>query len=131
MKRDAASPSTRSRSRKKTAVAAPAPEPLVEPAESNLTVQPPKSAPDGQRNVSPLEGGISLTAGVLFLIGALFPRTLKQLLLLGIGGVLVHRGMTGKCGVYAALDIDTAKEPLLKQINEKFIAPSASEAAAS
>ena len=120
MKRDAASRPTRSRS------------PRKKPAEVAAAAQPAETAPDrepahesetgdGGRNVSPTEGGFSVAAGVLILVAALFPRTLKQLLLLGIGGGLVYRGMTGKCGVYAALGIDTAKEPLLKQINEKYL----------
>ena len=118
MKRDAETRPTRSRSRKKPAVAAVTPEtettPAPEPSESAAPEEP-------DRNVSPLEGSLSLAAGVLFLVSALFPRTLKQLLLLSIGGGLVYRGVTGKCGVYSALGIDTAKEPLLKQINEKYL----------
>ena len=94
----------------------------------------PAADPGGRRagatgkNVSPLESGLSMAAGVLFLVGALFPRSIKQLLLAR------DRRRSGlsrddrPCGVYAALGIDTAKESLLKQINEKFLAPAAGDA---
>lgn len=75
------------------------------------------------KNVGSLESGISTAVGLLFVVAALFPRSLKQLLLLGIGGGLVYRGVTGQCGVYSALGIDTARESLLKQVNEKYLAP--------
>ena len=68
-----------------------------------------------------MEGAVSLGIGVLVLIAALFPRSLKQLLLLSLGGGLIYRGMTGHSYLYKAAGIDTAKEPLLQQINEKFL----------
>ena len=114
MKRSDDSIPNRSRSRKKAAA------PPVE------TPEPSEFAPaitQGDKNVGPVESGISTAAGVLFLVVALFPRTLKQLLLLGFGGFLVFRGVKNKCNVYSALGIDTVKEPLLKQINEKYLAP--------
>ena len=43
------------------------------------------------------------------MIAALFPRSLKQLLLLGMGGGLVYRGVTSHCGLYQALDLNTEK----------------------
>lgn len=114
MKRDAENRPTRSRSRKKAAdKTTPAPEPLA--------VAAPEEPSEPARNIGELEGSLSVAGGVLLLVAALFPRTLKQLLLLGIGGGLVYRGMTGRCEVYSALGIDTAKEPLLKQINEKYL----------
>ena len=118
MKKDADRTRTRSRSRKK---AAPAPPP-AEPAAGN-------DGGDSSRvNVGPLEGSLSVTVGILFLVGALFPRSIKQLVLLGLGSALVYRGTTRQCNVYSALGIDTAKQPLLKQVNEKFLAPASSEA---
>ena len=126
MKRAAASPSTRTRTRKKTA--APAPDATAHEALAESTPTP--TGADA-RNVGSLESGISTAAGILFVVAALFPRSLRQLLLLGIGGGLVYRGVTGQCSVYSALGIDTAKEPLLKQINEKYLAPAIKESAKS
>ena len=103
MKRAARSPA-RSRPRKK-AVA-------PESASSAEAVEP--ETPSDGRNVDPLEGSLSVVAGVLFLVMAVFPRSLRQLLLLSVGGGLLYRGVTGHCHVYEALEIDTAKQPLLK-----------------
>ncbi len=75
------------------------------------TVDPAAQEPVASRkNVGELESAISLAAGVLLLVAALFPRSLKQLLLLGLGAGLTHRGLTRECGVYKALDIDTSTE---------------------
>ncbi len=56
-----------------------------------------------------LEGAVSLTLGILLVVAALFPRSIKQLLMLGIGGGLAYRGVSGQCGVYKALGVDTTK----------------------
>ena len=118
MKRDAASQTPRSRARKKADPKPAAPETVAEAAVSAMD-EPAASAPE--HNINSLESGLSLAAGVLFLVGALFPRSIKQLLLLGIGGWLTYRGMTGRCDLYAALGIDTEKGSLLKQINDKYL----------
>ena len=110
MKNDADNARSRSRPRKKAAppvTAAPAP-----------TVP----AQDRVKNVGSLESALSLVLGLLVLIAALFPRSVKQLLLLGVGGGLVYRGMTSHCGVYQALGLDTEKGPLIGQATEKFLA---------
>ncbi len=104
MKRAATTP-TKSRARKKAAA-----------PESALPVEPaaapgPPAAPTGVRNVGSLEGALSVGLGVLCVIAAVLPRSLKQLLLLSLGGGLLYRGMTGHCGVYRAMGIDTADEP--------------------
>lgn len=117
MKKDADRTPNRSRPRKKAARAPVSQEPAAEAAAGDV---------DG-KNVGPLESSLSVTAGVLFLVGALFPRSLKQLFWLGVGGFLVYRGTTSQCNVYSALGIDTNREPLLKQINEKYLSPAASE----
>ena len=104
MKR-ASSSSTRTRTRKKAAAPA---EAEVAPSEAA------PAAPSDPQNVDPLEGKASVAAGILFIIAALFPRSFKQLALLALGGGLLHRGLTGHCRVYRALDIDTKKAPLLK-----------------
>ena len=62
------------------------------------------------KNVGSLEGALSLTLGVLLVISALFPRSFRQLLMLGIGGGLLYRGTTGQCGVYKAMGISTAEK---------------------
>ncbi len=57
-------------------------------------------------NVGPNERTVSLGLGVLL---ALFGirRSLGSLVLIGAGGYLVYRGLTGNCKLYEALDIDT------------------------
>ena len=123
MKRDAASQSTRSRARKKAAPAPAAPETLAGVAEAAPALVPDEPTTSGPtRNINSLEGGLSVTAGLLFLVAALFPRSIKQLLLVSVGGWLTYRGMTGRCNLYAALGIDTEKGSLLKQINDKYVA---------
>ena len=76
--------------------------------------------PGDQRNVGSLEGALSLTLGVLLVVAALFPRSIRQLLMLGIGGGLAYRGMKGRCAVYEATGINTAKAPLLRQLGDKL-----------
>ena len=76
----------------------------------------PTSAP---RNVGSIEALLSLTLGVLMVVAALVPRSFKQLFLLGFGGGLVYRGLTGNCGLYQAAGIDTAKGALLPQVGAK------------
>ncbi len=97
MRRSVQPASKRSRSRRKTADA-PSPTPSA----------PPAAVP---RNVGSVEALLSLTVGVLMVVVALVPRTFRQLFLLAFGGALVHRGMTGRCGVYEAAGIDTARNP--------------------
>ena len=67
-----------------------------------------------------MEALLSLTVGVLMVVAALVPRTLRQLVLLGFGGALAYRGLTGNCGVYQAVGIDTAKGSLLGQVGDKL-----------
>ena len=45
--------------------------------------------------------------GVLLIVGALFPRFLKQWLMLGLGGSLVYRGLSGQSVFGPALDVST------------------------
>ncbi len=106
MKRTA-NPSARSRPRKK--VAAPEAASLAESAAPVV----PKVPADlmAGRNVGSLEGALSVGLGVLFVIAALFPRSIRQLVMLSLGSGLLYRGVTGHCGVYQSMGIDTAKEP--------------------
>ena len=124
MKRDAASQPNRPRARKKAAPAPAASEAVVETAPASVEAidDEPVASAGPERNVNSLESGLSLAAGVLFLVGALFPRSIKQLFLLSLGGWLTYRGMTGRCDLYTALGIDTEKGSLLKQINDKYLA---------
>ena len=78
-------------------------------------------APQNFKNVGSLESAFSLVLGVLFVVGAIFPRSIKQLLLLGLGGGLVYRGMTSHCSVYQALGLDSEKGSLAGQINDKYL----------
>lgn len=70
----------------------------------------PASVP-AERNVGSVEALTSLTLGVVMVVAALVPRSLKQVLMLGLGGGLLYRGLTGDCGFYRALGVDTAEKP--------------------
>ena len=107
MKNEGEKTRARSRPRKKAA-----PPSLAAPALS-------APVPAGSKNVGSLESGFSLLLGVLFVVAALFPRSLKQLFLLGAGTSLVYRGMTSHCAVYEVLGLDTDKGSLAGQISEK------------
>ena len=115
MKRAANTP-VRSRPRKKAvAPEAPSPAESAAPTMTDASEESPAA-----RNVGALEGALSMGLGVLLVIAALFPRSIKKLLMLTLGGGLLYRGMTGHCGVYQAVGIDTTKEPLLPQLSDKL-----------
>ena len=115
MKNDAEKSRSRPRSRKKpAATATPAP-PARTPAQA-------RPAPESFKNVGSLESGFSLLLGALFVVAALFPRSIKQLFLLGAGTGLVYRGMTSHCGLYQALGLNTDRGSLIGQVNEKILA---------
>ena len=114
MKNAPANVKPRARSRKNTEPTAPSAAPDAPSAEVS---GPPK-------NVNALESAFSLVLGILFVVGALFPRSIKQLVLLGLGGGLVYRGMTSHCGLYQAFGLDSEKGSLLNQINDKYLAGS-------
>ncbi len=103
--KNAANAKSRPRVRKKPEAPAPA------TASAPMQKKPP--------NMSPFEGAVSLMLGLLFLVGAVFPRSLKQLFLLLAGGGLVYRGMTNHCGLYHALGVDARKGSVLTQLGEK------------
>ena len=107
MKNDAEKARARSRPRKKSA-----PPSLAAPTS-------PAPVQAGFKNVGSLESGFSLLLGVLFVVAALFPRSIKQVFLLGAGTSLVYRGMTSHCTVYEALGLDTDKGSLVGQVSEK------------
>lgn len=64
--------------------------------------------PTSRINVGSTERQLStLGGGALVLLG-LRQRSLGGLLLAGIGGALIHRGVTGSCKLYSAIGVDTA-----------------------
>ena len=74
--------------------------------ESEPAQAPESETETGGRNVGSLEGMFSLVLGVLLVVAALFPRSIRQLLMLGIGGGLLYRGAAGRRAVYKALGVD-------------------------
>lgn len=60
-------------------------------------------------NVGEGERLVSVAAGVILGIAGLSRRSLPGLLVAGIGGGLLNRGMTGHCPAYAQLGVDTAE----------------------
>jgi uncharacterized membrane protein len=63
-----------------------------------------------QQNVSQAERTVSLAAGSILALLGLSRKSLPGLLVAGVGGSLVYRGVTGHCGMYESLGIDTARE---------------------
>jgi uncharacterized membrane protein len=59
------------------------------------------------QNISQTERVASCLGGSALLIGGLIRGRLSGLLLSGIGGALLYRGMTGHCHGYDALGVDT------------------------
>lgn len=90
------------------------------PRTRRKTADAPSSAPAEPRNVGSIEALLSLTVGALMIVAALVPRSFKQVFLLGLGGGLLHRGLTGECGFYKAVGVNTARGSLLGQVNEKL-----------
>jgi uncharacterized membrane protein len=60
-----------------------------------------------RRNVNDVERVLSVVAGSALAAYALKRRGVGGLLAGALGGALVERGATGRCHVYAALDVDT------------------------
>ncbi len=109
---------TRSRKRKVSDTSTPTPE---SDTGSLAPATPQRVEPADDKNVSPFEGTLSVYGGVLLIVAALFPRTFKQLLLLGLGASFLYRGQSRHCHMYSALGIDTNKEGLIKQVNGKLV----------
>ena len=64
--------------------------------------------PSPGANVSPGERQVSVAAGSVLALFGLARRDLTGLLIAGVGGAFIHRGATGHCHVYQALDVNTA-----------------------
>jgi uncharacterized membrane protein len=62
-----------------------------------------------RRNVGAAERAVSLLGGGAMALYGLSQRTGSGLLLAGIGAALAYRGATGRCQVYEALGISTAR----------------------
>jgi hypothetical protein len=114
---------TKPRSRKRKATdtgndIAAEPETTSEVSESAVSQ---RVQPADDTNVSSFEGTLSVYGGILLIAAALFPRTFKQLFLLGMGAGFLYRGQSRHCHVYSALGIDTNKGSLVRQLNDKLL----------
>lgn len=61
-------------------------------------------------NVGRGERSASVAAGALLAALGVSRRSVPGLVVAGVGAALLHRGLTGRCGVYSALGVDTAEE---------------------
>ena len=68
-----------------------------------------------QQNVSQAERTVSLAAGSILALLGLSRKSLPGLLVAGVGGSLVYRGVTGHCSMYESLGIDTAEDERQRQ----------------
>lgn len=59
-------------------------------------------------NVGDTDRTLSLVGGGLLAFTGMADRSLGGLLMAGLGGYLIYRGLSGHCSLYQALDIDTA-----------------------
>jgi len=86
--------------------------------ESALAQSQPSRAQQGQQpqqNVSQAERTVSLAAGSILAVLGLSRKSLPGLLVAGVGGSLVYRGVTGHCSMYESLGIDTAEDERQRQ----------------
>jgi len=76
------------------------------------TIHPPSSsAAKIPVNVGEKERVASLVGGVLAAGAALVQRSAATPILFLAAGLLIHRGVTGRCQVYDKLQLNTAKAP--------------------
>ena len=98
------------RPRRKVTVSAPAaPAVLQDSSDVEESTHDEPAAESSGRNVDSTEAVLSMTLGVLLVVAALFPRSIRGLLMLGIGGGLLYRGATGRCEVYKVLGVNTSE----------------------
>lgn len=83
---------------------------LEEPQLDALEEQSERDRPPAHVNVGNTERIGSAVAGAGLAAFGLWRRSLPGLLLAGVGGVLMYRGIGGHCPAYEALDIDTAAD---------------------
>jgi len=72
-------------------------------------------------NVGEDERTVSVAAGAILALLGLSRRSLPGLLVAGVGGALVYRGVTGRCHTYSALGINTAAAPEPAEIADRGI----------
>jgi uncharacterized membrane protein len=65
--------------------------------------------PETSANVGPDERAVSVAAGAILGLLGLSRRSLPGLAIAGLGSMLLYRGVTGQCGLYEKLGLDTAK----------------------
>ncbi len=68
-----------------------------------------KSKDSAKTNVNNCERKGSVLAGGFLLIYALKKFSLKSFVYVAISAAFIHRGLTGKCPLYTALDLSTAE----------------------
>jgi uncharacterized membrane protein len=78
----------------------------------------PQQGEQSQQNVSQAERTVSLAAGSILAVLGLSRKSLPGLLIAGVGGSLVYRGVTGHCSTYESLGIDTAEDERQRQGRE-------------
>lgn len=95
----------------------------VEPSEpTNILMPEDSNANQGpEKNVGQAESLISATIGGLLLVRGLVPRSFKQATFLLLGGALLYRGLTSHCNMYQSLGINTDKNSLLDEVNDKVL----------
>src|SRR5687768_14090973 len=76
--------------------------------------------PDG-RNVGDVERLVSAAAGGLLAVLGLSRGSVPGLIVTGVGGALVYRGLSGRCPAYSALGVDTARPHTPKEIAERGV----------
>jgi uncharacterized membrane protein len=67
-------------------------------------------AQGAEKNVGDSERAVSVAAGAVVALSGISRGTLPGLLMAGVGGMLIHRGVTGRCAAYTSLGINTAQE---------------------
>jgi uncharacterized membrane protein len=73
-----------------------------------------------EHNVAQLERWFSVVAGSALVAYGLKRRTLPSLIVSATGGVLVWRGATGHCPLYASLGVSTAHEGQGRQVSVPY-----------
>lgn len=73
-----------------------------------------------EKNVGELERWVSVVAGSAIAAYGLKKRTLPGFVAAAVGGMLVHRGATGRCFVYGALGASTATEHQGQQVSVPY-----------
>lgn len=66
--------------------------------------------PAHHKNVGVDERAVSIAAGSILAALGTYWRSLPGLLIAGVGGALIHRGVTGHCYAYDSINVDTAKD---------------------